>query len=108
MSGVPELLILRLVADREMYGYEITRAIADATNREIELGEGVLYPALHALERSACLATRRTRVNGRPRIYYRITRRGRARLEETASEWTRISTAMAQALRGPLRGALSP
>ena len=107
MSGVPELLILRLLAEREMYGYEIGRAIVQATGREIDLGDGVLYPALHALERSGCLATRKTQFNGRPRIYYRITPRGRARFDETASEWRRVTRAMAHALRGSFRGALS-
>jgi PadR family transcriptional regulator PadR len=107
MNGVPELLILRLVASREMYGYEIAREIEQVTGGQIALGEGVLYPALHALERSGCLATRKTRFNGRPRIYYRITPRGRGRFEEAASEWTRITQAMTLAMRGSPPRALS-
>ena len=35
MTGVPELLILRLLADREMYGYEIVQAIEGATGEAI-------------------------------------------------------------------------
>jgi hypothetical protein len=45
MSGVPELMILRLVAEREMYGYELARAISAVTKEALSLGEGVLYPA---------------------------------------------------------------
>ena len=52
MSGVPEILILRLLADREMYGYELVQAIEVATGQAIKLGEGVVYPVLHALEES--------------------------------------------------------
>jgi len=40
MSGVPELLLLRLLAKREMYGYELVRAIRQVTGDAISLGEG--------------------------------------------------------------------
>jgi PadR family transcriptional regulator PadR len=33
MAGVPELLVLRLLKDREMYGYEIVQAIAATTHQ---------------------------------------------------------------------------
>ena len=69
MTGVPEILVLRLLADREMYGYELVRAIELATGEAIKLGEGVVYPVLHVLEERACLRTRRKAVNGRTRVY---------------------------------------
>ena len=50
MNGVPELLILRTLEAREMYGYELVQAIQARTNQAIKIGEGVVYPALHALE----------------------------------------------------------
>ena len=56
MTGVPELLVLKLLAGREMYGYEIARAVKSTTNDGLNLGEGVLYPALHALERRGLFA----------------------------------------------------
>jgi PadR family transcriptional regulator, regulatory protein PadR len=49
MTGVPELLILSLLAERAMYGYELVRAIESVTGQAIQLGEGVVYPVLHAL-----------------------------------------------------------
>ncbi len=33
MTGLPELLILRLLQDRDMYGYEIVQAIARGDRR---------------------------------------------------------------------------
>ena len=50
MTGVPELLVLRMLADREMYGYEIVKAVRLVTAEAIGLGEGVIYPVLHGLE----------------------------------------------------------
>ena len=48
MAGVPELMILRLLKDHEMYGYEIVQAIAARTLQMVAPGEGVVYPVLHA------------------------------------------------------------
>ena len=50
MSGVPELLVLRMLSAREMYGYEIVKAMRLVTGEAIGFGEGVIYPVLHALE----------------------------------------------------------
>jgi PadR family transcriptional regulator PadR len=49
-AGVCELLLLRLLAQREMYGYELGKTVQAITRQEIHLGEGVLYPLLHGLE----------------------------------------------------------
>lgn len=95
MSGVPELLVLKLLAAREMYGYEIARAIRTLTREAVSVGEGVLYPALHAMEVRGLLRTRRRAVAGRTRVYYAITAKGRSRLERLAADWQRISGGVA-------------
>lgn len=100
MSGVPEILILKLLSTREMYGYEIVQAIETATGRRIKLGEGVVYPVLHALETRECVRARRKPVQGRTRVYYTITAAGRRRLGTLEDEWTRIAEAVSQVLRG--------
>ena len=69
MSGVPELLLLRLLENREMYGYELVRAIREVTGEAISLGEGVIYPVLHSLERNGSLKAKRKPVGGRTRVY---------------------------------------
>ena len=70
MAGVPELLILRLLQDREMYGYELVQAIRAETGDAISLGEGVVYTVLHTLEREAALKSRlhRARENLKTRM----------------------------------------
>jgi PadR family transcriptional regulator PadR len=98
MSGIPELLLLRLLARREMYGYELARDVRLATGEAIDLGEGVLYPALHALEKRKYLASRRRAVDGRTRIYYRITPAGRRRLDRLMDDWRRIAAGVGAAL----------
>jgi PadR family transcriptional regulator PadR len=100
MSGVPELLILRLIRDREMYGYELVQAIRDQTAAVITLGEGVVYPVLHALERDGALQSRRKTVNGRSRVYYTLTAVGSHRLVGLSGTWARLT----QAIQGVLAG----
>ena len=100
MSGVPELLVLRLLSAREMYGYELARAIRETTQEAISLGEGVLYPALHTMERRGFLKTRRRTVSGRTRVYYTITPRGQRRLNELSQAWRRIAGGVESVLAG--------
>lgn len=90
MSGVPEFLILQLLERRSMYGYELVRAIREETGDHISLGEGVIYPVLHALERSGALKAESRFVNGRRRVYYRVMARGRQRLKGLKERWERI------------------
>lgn len=103
MSGVPELLLLRVLSRGEMYGYELVKAVRVATDNSISLGEGVVYPSLYGLERRGALKARRKTVNGRSRVYYAITAKGRRRLDELASEWERISSGVSAALEDPGR-----
>ena len=99
MTGVPELLVLRLLADQEMYGYEIVRKIRLVTEEAIRIGEGVIYPALHSLEKNGALASRRKLVDGRQRVYYALTAAGRKRLADLTGEWDRIQQGINQALQ---------
>jgi PadR family transcriptional regulator len=100
MTGVPEILILRLLAHREMYGYELVQAIHAATGEAIKIGEGVVYPILHALEERGCLKARRKPINGRTRVYYTATAAGKKRLGVMTHEWSRISKAVSQVVNG--------
>jgi PadR family transcriptional regulator PadR len=98
MGGVPELLVLRLLQHREMYGYEIVRAISEATGRVIDVGEGTVYPILHAMEKRKWVTAARKTLDGRTRIYYRLTERGRQQFEQTAGRWAEISSAVNRVL----------
>lgn len=100
MNGVPELLILRLLKDREMYGYELVQAIRAATREAITLGEGVVYPVLHGLEKEGALKSRRKAVSGRTRVYYTVTPAGQKRLSALTSTWSKLNEAVANTLNG--------
>ena len=101
MNGVPELLILKLLRDREMYGYEIVQAIRSESDDVISFGEGVVYPVLHALEEERALRSRRKNVNGRSRVDYIVTPTGTRRLEELSATWVNLAGAIQKMLKGP-------
>ena len=103
MSGVPELLLLRLLDGKEMYGYELVRSVREVTEEAVSLGEGVIYPVLHALERDGALRSRRKAVGGRTRVYYSLTSRGRRRLKDLSADWVRIQGGVAAALGASIR-----
>ncbi len=100
MNGVPELLILRLLQNQEMYGYEIVQSIRDRTAEVVAVGEGVVYPVLHALESDGALRSRRKTVNGRSRIYYSLTPAGTRRLAALSHTWSHLAAAVQTVLTG--------
>jgi PadR family transcriptional regulator PadR len=104
MNGVPELLILRLLRQEEMYGYEIVKAIRSQTGSVVALGEGVVYPVLHGLERGGALTSRRRTVSGRSRIYYSVTAAGAHRLADLSEAWTNLAAAIQGMLSGGRHG----
>lgn len=100
LNGVPELLILRLLSRRPMHGYDVVRAIRAATDEHLDFGEGSIYPILHRLERTGLLEGAKERVGNRPRIVYRVTPAGLARLEESTAIWAAVVQAVNRALQG--------
>ena len=103
MAGVPELLILRLLQDQDMYGYEIVQAIAGLKPATVvSIGEGVAYTVLHALEREGALKSRRRRVEGRSRIYYTVTPVGTRRYQALAGTWVTLARAIQSVIKQDL------
>ena len=101
LTGTVGVLILSLLSEREMYGYELLREAERRSSSAFHLKEGTLYPALHQMERSGLLKGRwRDNETGRPRKYYRLTAKGRRRAESKRRQWTAIAVAMQAILEG--------
>lgn len=101
LKGTTPLLVLSVLRDGELYGYEIAQRIRERSGGAFATSEGSLYPALHALEAYGALqATWRESDKGPRRRYYRLTPKGGALLAEHQAEWSAFSTGIAQALAG--------
>ena len=95
MRGAAPLAVLTLLADREMYGYELVEALESRSGRLLELGQSTVYPLLYNLEARALVeSVRRVAPSGRERKYYRLTPAGRTWLEAQQSQWATLVEAL--------------
>ncbi len=86
-KGSTELVLLSLLQQRPMYGYEISQEMARLGGGYFEMKEGLLYPTLHRLQKEGLLSSQWRQENDRRRKYYTITAAGRERLHEQSNEW---------------------
>jgi len=88
LKGDIESLILYLISQRPMYGYQIIREMEGRSNGYFKFKEGTLYPVLHRLERAGLVLGQWQKPDrGRQRKYYYITDRGLAVVVEVKSQW---------------------
>lgn len=100
LTGSTGMLILRLLEEKEMYGYEMIDTLEKRSDNTFTLKAGTLYPLLHSLERSGYVDSREAEAeNGRMRKYYSITESGRKILSEKRAEWEVFSGAVNKVLR---------
>ena len=84
-------LVLAILSDGDSYGYAILQRVRTLSGGAMEWTDGMLYPVLHRLERSGLIESRWEKADsGRRRKYYRITRDGRAQLDEERRQWQAV------------------
>ncbi|MGN0514816.1 MAG: PadR family transcriptional regulator [Lachnospiraceae bacterium] len=98
ISGSMTLLILKLLSEREMYGYEMIETLRSKSNNVFELKAGTLYPLLHGLEEKGFVTSKECEVGGKIRKYYFITKSGRGELAQKESEWKEYQSAVCNVL----------
>ena len=90
-KGSVEMLILTLLNDQTMYGYQISQEISGRSGNIINIPEGSLYPTLYKLLEEDFVADERRLVGKRmSRIYYSITEKGRERLQDLYRDYTLV------------------
>lgn len=100
-SGNTDLLLLTLLSQQDMYGYQIISELSRQSNNVFELKAGTLYPLLHQLQSSGYIESYEDYASsGKKRKYYHITAEGRKQLSEREKEWETYSTAIAKILSG--------
>ena len=98
VSGSMGMLILRLLSEKDMYGYEMIDTLKKRSENVFELKAGTLYPLLHCLEEKQFLNSYEQEVLGKVRKYYQITPEGRKHLEQKKEEWKEYSKAVGNVL----------
>lgn len=104
VSGSTSMLVLKLLSEKDMYGYEMIETLKSRSNDVFELKAGTLYPLLHSLESQGFLTVYENEVGGKVRKYYQITKAGRRYLDKKKQEWVEYSQAVVQVLGGAVFG----
>lgn len=90
-----DLLVLTLLEQEDMYGYQIISELEKRSEHVFEMKEGTLYPVLHGLWKSGAVECYEAEATaGRKRKYYHITRRGREALKNEKAEWETYARGM--------------
>jgi PadR family transcriptional regulator PadR len=95
ITGTLDLLILKALPKESLHGYGISQYLRQVSDGVFEIGEGVLYPALHRLEKQGLLESQwsRTDTNRRAK-FYRLTKQGRTHLTKETKRWNEMSGAV--------------
>ena len=93
MAGSTAMLLLRLLEERDRYGYQMIEELRRRSDHTFDLKAGTLYPLLHGLEDQG-------EGGGRTRKYYHLTEKGRRELKEKRAEWDRYTRAVSRVLEG--------
>lgn len=98
LTGSMTMLILKLLSEKDMYGYEMIDTLRKKSQNVFELKAGTLYPLLHGLEEKGMLTVYEQEFLGKTRKYYSITKEGKKLLKSKTEEWNEYSGAIANVL----------
>jgi PadR family transcriptional regulator PadR len=88
IRGHLDAVILRLISEKDRYGYEISKEISTRTQDRFQIKEATLYAVFQRLEKRGFIWSYEGGVSlGSKRRYYAITGKGRAELLAQAEEW---------------------
>lgn len=99
-KGSHELILLKLLSRRDMYGYQLIQEMALLSENAFSMSQGSLYPILHALEEKKLIESYTVTENGRERRYYHLTAAGNSALTEKEDQWALYVKAMGRILGG--------
>lgn len=100
-KGHTQTMILSVLGREPLHGYAIAREIERTSNGLLTCQEGVLYPALRAMEREKLVEAHwENQPSGPARKVYTITEAGRAALAKRTQAWQQLQSAMAGILGG--------
>ena len=95
LQGTLDMLLMRAVSDEALHGYALVHRLNIISGGRLSVPQGSLYPALHRLENQGFLkSTWGETDTGREAKFYKLTAKGRKRLETEMAEWRELSVAI--------------
>ena len=90
--GTVDLVVLGVLCEKDMYGYEIVKAVYEKSDGRFELPLGTLYPVLYRFLENGYLSDRDEIVNKRLRKYYHLEESGKEHYKALLGEYRKISS----------------
>ena len=87
VSGSMTMLLLGLLKEKDMYGYEMAQAMRERSHEKFTLLETSMYPTLYRLQDNGYISAREELVGKRrKRTYYHLEPAGRAYFQKIFAE----------------------
>ncbi len=92
-KGVLEMLVLRLLTEKEKYGYQLICELKEKSDGMFHLREGTLYPLLYRMEDDGLVISRWSEPKGKEvsKKYYRLSKEGEETLGGLKELWNIFS-----------------
>ena len=101
LAGNTTMLVLKLLEEKDMYGYQIIEELAMRSDETFRLKTGTLYPILHGLENDGMVVSYDENADSaRVRKFYSLTDKGRGLLAKKKEEWGMYTGAVNRVLQG--------
>jgi len=101
IGGSAILLVLTLLNEKDMYGYQIIKEIEERSDSTFQFKEGSLYPVLHKLKNNGYVKSYTAKGDtGKNRKYYQITLVGQKHLKAQEEQWKLFSVSVNKVLGG--------
>lgn len=96
-----DMLLLSVLKDKDMYGYEVIQKIKELSNNLFVLKTGTIYPLLHSLEKDGYIISYEKNIkDDRIRKFYHITNEGRKYLDYKIEQWRNYTESVNIVLNG--------
>lgn len=90
--GTIELVLLTLLKEEDMYGYQLTQTMEERSGGMFSIKEGSMYPTLYRLLGKGLISDYQEKVGiRRTRVYYHLEPAGEAYLEEIRREYISLN-----------------
>ena len=89
--GTVELVVLSVLSQKDMYGYEIVKAVNEESEGRFNIPLGTLYPVFYRFIENGYISDFDKVVNKRLRKYYHLEEKGSLYYQELLDEYNKIS-----------------
>ncbi len=103
--GVASLVLLGLLKQSDMYGYQLTQEMERQSFGALSMQEGALYPVLYKLQDAGYVSAEKVLVGKRmTRVYYHLEPEGLEYLERLSEDYKAVANGVLRIVEGTFDG----